>query len=141
MEWMNMSATTGYTKVIELGSKNEWKTEMMKLVQSELLKEDNRKRMGVVNAKLRDLKRSGRFKAGSDLGGTVVMHKNRKYYFYPNMLVEERKNDNTLRIVYLVGQNRDTIKLAREKCRALGLLESNAVTSIFIESMNLQGKG
>lgn len=136
-----MSTTTGYTKVIELGSRNEWKTTMMKLAQSELLKEDNRKRMGIVNGKLRDLKRSGRYKATSDLGGTVVLHKNRKYYFYPNMLVEERKNDDTLRIVYLVGQNRDTIKLAREKCKALGLIESNAVTSIFIESMNLQGKG
>ena len=137
-----MSNKMGYTLVKEATSENERNKMMMKLAQKELSKEENRKRMGIVNSEIRDLKRSGRLKHISEFGATKVVKKGKEYYMYPNMLVEVTKGDSTFRVVYLVSPNKDTIKLAKEKCRALGLINGTQrnIVNVYLDSMNLQGK-
>lgn len=131
----------GYTLVKEMDSEFERNKLMMTIAQKELMRDDNRKRMAIVNSTIRDLKRSGNFKHDNEFGGTKIQFKGRTFYLYPNMLVEVKKGDTTLRIVYIVKPNKDTIKLAKEKCRALGLVtEKRNIVSVYLESMNLQGK-
>lgn len=114
---------------------------LLELAQQELSKEDNKARVRIVYGKLRELLNKGRIQElpKTEGGAFLVKVNNRVYYIYPNFVAEIRGGDNTLRILYLVGENRDTIKLAIEKLNYIGLLKV-PIVKIVVESMNLQGK-
>lgn len=117
------------------------KKALLELAQQELSKEENNKRIRIVYSKLRELHKKGRLKElpKSEGGAFLVRQNNRVYYIYPNFVAEIREGDNTLRILYLVGENRDTIKLAIEKLNYIGLLKV-PIVKLVVDSMNLQGK-
>lgn len=117
------------------------KQALLELAQQELSKGDNKARIRIVYGKLRELLNKGRIQElpKTEGGAFLVRVNNRVYYIYPNFVAEIREGDNTLRILYLVGDNRDTIKLAIEKLNYIGLLKV-PIVKLVVESMNLQGK-
>lgn len=132
---LNMSNSV-YSKEIKTESNKEFYQEMMKLEQTELSKPDNKKRKYAIHRLMKNYKNKGvRIMYKSEMGANTFIKNGKKYYLYTNFLVEQRKGDNVLRIVYLVKSGGDTIKLAVEKCKYLGIEDE---CRVYLEGMNLR---
>lgn len=124
-----------YSQVIELGETN-YKHKVMELMKESLEDDRNKRKLWNLNSKIKSNRRLGKkiYYRGVELGMYSIEHGGRLYYLTPFIGIEY-SNDNRVRVIYQIKDGKDTIKLAREKLRYLGL--ENKVSEI-IESMSLR---
>lgn len=124
-----------YSQVIELGETN-YKHKVMELMKESLEDDRNKRKLWNLNSKIKGNRRLGKkiYYRGVELGMYSIEHGGRLYYLTPFIGIEY-SNDNRVRVLYQIKDGKDTIKLAREKLRYLGL--ENKVSEI-IESMSLR---
>lgn len=125
-----------YNKEVKLSSDKEFYKYMMELATIELSKDENKKRMYSIRKLMRAYKNKGVvFKYTREYGADSFIKGGKRYYLYPNFLIEQRKGDNTLRVVYIIKSGGDTIKLAKSRSEYLGI---GTECRVYLEGMNLR---
>lgn len=124
-----------YSQVIELGESN-YKHKVMEILKKSLEDDRNKRKLANLNSLIKVNRRMGKklYYRGVELGMYSIEHGGKLYYLTPFLGIEY-SNDKRIRVLYQIKEGRDTIKLARQKLKYIGL---EPKVSEILETMSLR---